>query len=230
MSEFISIKNWAAEDRPREKLLEKGTEALSNAELIAILLGSGTTNESAVELAKRILQAADNSLNQLGKQSINDLKQHKGIGEAKAITIIAALELGRRRKVADVMERKIIRTSQDIFELMQPILADIPHEEFWIILLNNASKLIAKHKLSTGGISATVVDVRLLMKIVLDNYASSIVIVHNHPSNNLTPSKHDLDITHQIVEACHFFGIICVDHLIIGETNFYSFADNEELY
>lgn len=228
MSDFLSIKKWAAEDRPREKLLAKGIEALSNAELIAILLGTGTKSETAVQLAKRVLQAVDNNLNTLGKKTIGELTKHKGIGEAKAISIIAAMELGRRRKLADIIENETITNPISAFSLFQPLLADLPHEEFWLLLLNTANKMIAKKRISTGGIKQTLVDIRLLVKHIIDNYAVKVMLIHNHPSGKLQPSDSDMKLTRQIEEACKIFDVAVIDHIIIGNDHesFFSFADN----
>ncbi|NBC82343.1 MAG: DNA repair protein RadC [Bacteroidetes bacterium] len=225
MDKKLSIKNWSSDDRPREKLLQKGTAALSDAELIAILLGSGSRDESAVELARRLLNSAANNLNELGRQTVHDLQKHKGIGEAKALTIVAALEIGRRRKISEVLEKEQISTSNDVFELMQSVLADLPYEEFWILLLNRANRIIEKIKLSQGGISGTVTDVRLILKFAIDKLASAIILCHNHPSGNIQPSHSDRNITHKLKEACIHMDINLIDHIIIGENKYYSFAD-----
>ena len=199
MREKLSIKDWAIEDRPREKLIAKGLQSLSDAELIAILIGSGNREETAVELSKRILKSAGNNLNTLGKLNLNDLQKFKGIGDAKAITIVAALELGRRRKLSEIVERKIIRSSKDIFEFFHPILADLPHEEFWVVFLNQSNKIIDKYRVSQGGIAGTVIDVRLIMKAAIEKLASGIILCHNHPSGNLKPSGSDIKITKKCV-------------------------------
>lgn len=221
----ISIKNWADDDKPREKLLQKGIDSLSNAELIAILLGSGSRTESAVDLAKNILSTNQNDLNQLGKLSVNDLKKYNGIGEAKAITIIAAMELGRRRKVAEVVEKKKISSSKDVFEIFKGKLGDLPFEEFWILLLNRYNKIIDTLKISQGGISGTVIDVRIIMRYAIEKNASSIILCHNHPSGNTTPSKNDKQITEKIKSAGEFLEIKVLDHIIVTDINYYSFAD-----
>ncbi len=227
MAEYknLTIKDWALEDRPREKLLSKGLSSLTDAELIAILIGSGIKNESAVELAKKILIAVKNNLNELGKLSVEDLMTSKGIGEARAITIIAALELGRRRKRADIMEKKKISGSKDVFDFFQPVLADLPYEEFWILLLNRSNKIIEKFKISQGGISGTVIDVRMILKNAIEKLASSIILCHNHPSGNLQPSEADKKITTKLKDAAGIMDMQVLDHLIITDSSFYSFAD-----
>ncbi len=223
----LSIKNWAIDDRPREKLLNKGISALSDAELIAILIGSGNRDESAVELSKRILNTEKNNLNELGKRTIDDLTKYKGIGEAKAISIIAALELGKRRKLSEIIDKKQITASNDIFKYFEPFLGDLKHEEFWILTLNRSNKVIDQHKISQGGLSATIVDIKMLMKIAIDKLADAIVLCHNHPSGNLKPSDEDFMITTNIVRAAQTLEIRVLDHLIITDKNYYSFADNE---
>ncbi|MBA7518051.1 hypothetical protein ES705_10116 [subsurface metagenome] len=227
MAEYknLTIKDWALEDRPREKLLGKGLNSLTDAELIAILIGSGNRNESAVELAKKILKGVKNNLNELGKLTVEDLMASKGIGEAKAVTIIAALELGRRRKQADIMEKKKISGSKDVFEFFQPVLADLPYEEFWILLLNRSNKIIEKFKISQGGISGTVIDVRMILKNAIEKLASSIILCHNHPSGNLQPSEADKKITTKLKDAARIMDMQVLDHLIITDSSFYSFAD-----
>jgi DNA repair protein RadC len=229
MDNKLSIKYWSDDDRPREKLLLKGTAALSDAELIAILLGSGSRDESAVALSKRLLRSVSNNLNELGKQTVNDLQKHKGIGEAKALSIVAALEIGRRRKIAEVLQKDKINASKDAYDLMQPVLSDLPYEEFWVILLNRANRVIEKIKLSQGGISGTVIDVRLILKIAIEKLASSIILCHNHPSGNIQPSHSDNTVTHKLKEASKYLDINLIDHIIIGENNYYSFADEGEL-
>jgi len=221
----MTILNWAEEDRPREKLLLKGKAALSDAELIAILIGSGTVSMSAVELSKNILASTDNNLNSLAKLSIKDLEKFKGIGEAKAISIIAALELGKRRKESEPTVKNKISCSKDIFDIMQPHLIDIPHEEFWIILLNRANHVIKKNQISSGGIAGTVVDVRLIFKIALENLSNSMILIHNHPSGNLKPSQADIDLTKKLKSAGIMMDIPVLDHLIITEKEYFSFAD-----
>ncbi|MGS2763938.1 RadC family protein [Sinomicrobium sp. M5D2P9] len=225
----FSIKNWKEDDRPREKLSQKGREVLTDAELIAILLGSGNKDESAVGLSKRILSAANNNLNELGKFSIKQLTQFKGVGDAKAITIAAALELGRRRRVEQALERIKITSSKSIFELMQPIVGELPHEEFWIIYLNNSHKVIQYAQLSKGGITGTLVDIRLVMKRALELGATAIVLAHNHPSGALLPSEADKQLTQKLKTASESLDIRVLDHLIITEENYFSFADQRIL-
>ena len=221
----FSIKHWSEDDRPREKLLNKGKAALSDAELVAILIGSGSRNESAVELCKRILGSTNNNLNALGKLSINQLMEFKGIGEAKAITIVAALELGRRRRGEEAVQLSKIDSSHSVFELMQPIIGELPHEEFWIIYLNNSNKVIHKNLLSKGGITGTLVDVRLVMKTAIEVGATGLILTHNHPSGTLKPSDADKQITKKLKTASESMDIKILDHLIITEKAYYSFAD-----
>ncbi|OFX22139.1 MAG: hypothetical protein A2041_04590 [Bacteroidetes bacterium GWA2_31_9b] len=225
----LKIKDWAVEDRPREKLLQKGLSSLSDAELIAILISTGTKNESAVELAKKVLRNANNNLNELGKLELNDLIKNKGIGEAKAITIMSALELGRRRKISDILEKQKITSSNDIYELFQPLLGDLPHEEFWILLLNRSNKIIDKFKISQGGVSGTVIDVRLILKNAIEKLATSIILCHNHPSGNKMPSDADNSITQKMVDGGKLLDINVLDHIIIADTEYFSFADEGKL-
>jgi len=221
---YAPISDWSEEDRPREKLMLKGKESLSNAELIAILIGSGSRNESAVALGKRILLSVDN-LNALGKMSILQLTKFKGIGEAKAITIIAALELGRRRRSEDASKLGKITSSKIVFEMMQPIIGELPHEEFWVLFLNNSNKVISKSQLSKGGITGTIVDVRLVFKLALESGATGLILCHNHPSGNLQPSDADKEITKKLKLAGDSLDVKVLDHLIITETKYYSFVD-----
>jgi DNA repair protein RadC len=227
MEEFkkLSIKQWAKDDRPREKLLSGGCSSLSDTELVAILIGSGNTKESAVELARRILGSFDNSLNRLGKQTIKELMQFRGIGEARAVAITAALELGRRRKEEDVHEKPGIHSSRDAFTIMQPIMGDLMHEEFWILLLNRSNRLIEVLRTSQGGISGTVTDIRMILKNAILHSASSMVLCHNHPSGNLKPSKADMEITKKMTEASKLMDIKVLDHIIMADRNYFSFAD-----
>ncbi|WP_431243100.1 RadC family protein [Flavobacterium sp. P21] len=218
------ITNWSEDDRPREKLMLKGKSVLSDAELIAILIGSGSRNESAVDLSKRILKNAE-SLNALGKMSISQLMNFKGIGEAKAITIIAAMELGRRRRAEDPVELIKITSSKLVFELMVPIIGELAHEEFWVLFLNNSNKVISKSQLSKGGITGTIVDVRLVFKLALENGATSLILCHNHPSGNLSPSEADKQITKRIKQVGESLDVKVLDHLIITESKYYSFVD-----
>lgn len=221
----FSIKNWSEDDRPREKLLNKGKDALSDAELVAILIGSGSREESAVELCKRILSSTGNNLNALGKLSIGQLMAFKGIGEAKAITIVSALELGRRRRGEEALHQKKIESSHSVFDLMQPIIGELPHEEFWIVYLNNSNKVIHKNQLSKGGITGTLVDVRLVMKTAIEVGATGIILAHNHPSGTLKPSEADKQITKKLKTAAESLDIKVLDHLIITEKAYFSFAD-----
>jgi len=222
----LSIKNWSIDDRPREKLISNGKKSLSDAELIAIIIGSGSRTESALELSKNILHQYNNDLNKLSKCTIKDLTNIKGIGEAKAVSIISAIELGLRRKNTEQEERKSITSSQDVFNIMHSNFSDLPYEEFWVLLLNRSNKIIEKVKFSQGGISGTVVDIRLILKSAVQHLASSIILVHNHPSGNIKPSTQDTQLTQKLKEAANFFDIQILDHLIISDHLFYSFADN----
>ncbi len=224
-----SIKHWAEEDRPREKLILKGKSSLSDAEILAILIGSGNREESAVELAQRILTSSNNNLNALSSLSLNDLKKFKGIGEAKGINIIAALELGRRRRSSEVLEQKTIKGSKDVFEFLYANLADQSFEEFWIILLKRNNQIIGKNRISEGGIAGTVADPKKIFKIALDAQASSIILCHNHPSGNLKPSEQDKQLTRKIVQAGKTLEIAVLDHLIFGNDSYFSFADENML-
>lgn len=225
----FSIKNWAEGDRPREKMLQKGETSLSDAELIAILIGSGNRDESAVQLSQRILGAFQNNLNALGKISVKRLMKFKGIGEAKAISIVAALELGRRRRAEEALEKKKITSSISVFEIMQPIIGDLDHEEFWILYLNNSNKVIHKAQLSKGGITGTVVDVRIVLKIALECGATGLVLAHNHPSGTLTPSEPDKKLTQKLKAAAQNLDIQVIDHLIVTQKAYFSFADGHIL-
>lgn len=219
------IKSWAEEDRPREKLLQKGRAVLSDAELLAILLGSGTARLSAVDVAKLVLKAAQNDLNVLARFSVKELMKQKGIGEARAITIVAALELGRRRKEADAPARTTITCSRDIYHVMQPHLQDLPHEEFWVILLNRANVVMRTVSISRGGVAGTVADPKLIFKEALEQLASSIVLVHNHPSGNRNPSAADIALTRKLKEAGQLLDLPVLDHLIFTDQGYHSFAD-----
>jgi DNA repair protein RadC len=221
----LNIKDWSPEDRPREKLLSRGSSALTDAELIAILLGSGTTKLSAVELARFIMATVDNNLNQLARLTTKDLTKIKGIGEAKAVTIIAAMELGRRRKEVDHEERQKISGSKDIFELMRGYFFDLPHEEFWVILLNRANRVIRKQQISQGGVAGTVADPKIIFKAALEELACGIILAHNHPSGNITASQQDLDLTKKLRDAGKLMEIQVLDHLIFAGSKYYSFAD-----
>ncbi|SDQ48273.1 RadC family protein [Flagellimonas zhangzhouensis] len=221
----FSIKNWADDDRPREKLVQKGSFALSDAELIAILIGSGSKDESAVELSKRILASVDHNLNEVGKLSVNQLMRFKGIGEAKAVTIAAALEIGRRRRGEDTKKITKIASSHDAFELLYPLIGELQHEEFWIVYLNNSNKVIHKSQLSKGGITGTLVDVRLVLKQALELGSVGIILAHNHPSGTLMPSNADKQITQKLKIASDALDIKVLDHLIIAQHEYLSFAD-----
>lgn len=224
-SKPLNIREWSPEDRPREKLLLKGTSALSEAELVAILIGSGTAKTSAVELAKKVLLLSNNNLNELARLSVKDLMKIKGIGEAKAIAIVAALELGRRRKAQDLDEKPKISSSKDAFDLIQGHLMDLPHEEFWVLLLNRMHQVVKKKRISEGGVSGTVADPKIIYKLALEDLASGVIVAHNHPSGNLKPSQSDIDLTRKLKEAGRFLEVQLLDHLIIANRNYFSFAD-----
>lgn len=221
----LSINHWAVEDRPREKMMEKGAEVLSDAELLAILIGSGNTEESAVTLMRRILLACDNNLNELAKWDIHKYSDFKGIGPAKSITIMAALELGKRRKLQAVKERTHIVTSRDIYTIFQPLMCDLEKEEFWILLLNNAGKVIDKLRISIGGIDGTYADVRTILREALLRRATQLALIHNHPSGNCTPSQLDKNLTEHIRQGAQTMNIRLIDHVIVCEDKYYSFAD-----
>ena len=221
----MKIREWAVEDRPREKMLSRGISSLSDSELIAILIGSGNHDETAVELSRRILEKVKQNLNELGKLSIDDLRQFKGIGEAKAVTIVAAMEVGRRRNLAAVLEMKKITGSSDVANFLRPLIGDLPHEEFWAVFLNRQNKIIDKQKLSQGGITGTVIDVRLVLKMALEKHATALIFAHNHPSGNLDASDADKKITRQLKESAKIMDIPLLDHLIITQGGYFSFAD-----
>lgn len=221
----LNIKSWAEEDRPREKFAAKGKNALSDAELIAILIGSGNREETAVELAKRILASVNSNLNSLGKLDLNSLMEFKGVGEAKAISIAAALELGRRRKLTDSEKKVKIQSSKDAFEQVHGFLSDLSHEEFWVILLDRANQVIGIKNISKGEVSGTVADARLIFKPAIERLASAIILCHNHPSGNMTASRADIQLTKKMVEAGKNLDISVLDHLIIGNNVYYSLAD-----
>lgn len=224
-SNHLPISNWASEDRPREKFMLKGIQSLTNAELLAIILGSGTKNESAVELAQKILNLNGNNLNSLGKMGMKELTEIKGVGPAKAISIIATLELGKRRKAETVIQKEKITCSADAAELFRTQLSDLSYEEFWILLLNRSNKIINRIKISQGGIAGTVIDVKIILKYALDQLASSLIIGHNHPSGNLNPSESDRQITKKIQEAAQMIDVKLLDHIIIADSAYFSFAD-----
>lgn len=225
----LSIKFWSDDDKPREKLVQKGRSVLSDAELVAILIGSGSRNESAVELSKRIIASANNNLNELGKLSINQLMQFKGIGEAKAVTIAAALEIGRRRRGEEAQKITKITSSKSVFELLQPIMGELQHEEFWIVYLNNSNKVLQTAQLSKGGITGTLVDVRLVMRQALELGSVALILAHNHPSGTLKPSSADKQITQKLKAAAEALDLKVLDHLIITEKEYFSFADEQIL-
>lgn len=222
----LKITDWAVEDRPREKLIRKGTSTLSDAELLAILISSGIKQKSALDLARELLGIVNNNLNSLGKLTIADLRKLNGIGPARAVTIAAALELGRRRKLAEVEDVTQIKCSKNVADIFGPILSDLVHEEFWILFLNRSNKVINRMKLSQGGISGTVTDVRIIMKKAIEYLASGIIVCHNHPSGNLNPSDSDSKITQKIKEAGILMDIQLLDHIIIADKDYFSFADN----
>jgi len=221
----FKISDWAEEDRPREKFMTKGVASLSNAELLAILMRSGSTEENAVVLARKILSDFKNNLGELGKASLPQLKRYKGVGEAKAISIIAAMELGRRRNSDEIIEKKKITTSKDIFKLFQPMLSDLPHEELWVLFLNNSCRMIDMKRLSTGGLADTTIDVRVIMKMAIEQLASRIALCHNHPSGNPTPSSYDIMATRKVKEGGALLNIELIDHVIVADNRYYSFAD-----
>jgi len=227
--EYFPIREWAEGDRPREKLLLKGKQSLSDAELIAILMGSGSRNESAVDLAKRILKDSKDNLIELSKLGVKDLMKFKGVGEAKAISIIAALELGKRRRGAEALEKKKITSSHDVFEYFSGILGDSNYEAFYILLLNRANKVIREIMISEGGFSGTVADPKKIFKIALEYNASGVILCHNHPSGNIQPSDADVKLTKKLRSAGEMLDLPVIDHIIIGEENYYSFADEGSL-
>jgi DNA repair protein RadC len=226
----LSVKDWSPDDQPREKLLLKGVNSLSDTELLAIIIGSGSRDESVVQLSQRILQSAENNINQLGKFSVKHLITHfKGIGEAKAVSIVAALELGKRRKAESIPNREKIKTSKDIYEYFHPLLCDLPYEEFWILFLNRANKIIDRLKISQGGITETIVDTRLIYKESLIRLSSGIILCHNHPSGNTAPSSNDDSITSKIREGTKLLDINLIDHLIVCDGKYFSYADEGKL-
>ncbi len=229
LDQKLSIKDWADDDKPREKLLSKGRSSLSDAELLAILIGSGSREESAIALCKRILHQSNNSLNQLARLTVNDLMKFKGIGEAKAISIVAALELGRRRKAMDIEVVEKITSSKQAYEILKSVLQDLPHEEFWILLFNRSNKVIEKKLIGRGGIAQTTADIKIIGKLVLEHLASAVILAHNHPSGNLKPSKADIELTNKVKEALSLFDVEVLDHLIVGDQSYYSFRDEEIL-
>jgi DNA repair protein RadC len=228
-SQSLPITNWAEEDRPREKLMAKGVDSLSNAELLAIIMRSGSPEDNAVGLARKILADFDHNLSELGKATFAQLTTYRGMGEAKALSVVAALELGRRRITGEIIEKKRFTNSMEIFMLFRPILSDLPHEELWILFLNNSSRYVDKQRLCTGGLACTMVDVRRIMKMAIELFAPRIVLCHNHPSGNLKPSESDQRLTRKIKEGGALLDIQLVDHLIIANHTYYSFADDNKL-
>ena len=227
--EKLNINQWAPEDRPRERFMQIGPEALSKAELLAILIGSGTPKESAVDLMKRILSDCNDSLNELGKKSLQQLMEYHGIGEAKAVTIMAACELGKRRDKEEAIKRKSISSAEAIYTFMLPLMRDLDIEQAWVMLLNQNFKLIKAERISSGGITETAVDVRQIMKLAVVNNATVIALAHNHPSNNPTPSRDDDSITQRLKKACDIMRIHLLDHVIVTEGNYYSYFENGRL-
>ncbi|MDY4019835.1 MAG: DNA repair protein RadC [Prevotella sp.] len=225
----LSINNWSEEDRPREKLAAMGAESLTNAELLAILIGSGNTEESAVDLMKKILNDCKNRLNVLGKMSIAELTAYKGIGEAKAITILAACELGKRRQSEEVAERKDLGSATAIYNFMRPKMEDLDVEEAWVILLNQKFKLIKAERLSRGGITETAVDVRMIVKTAILNNSTVVVLVHNHPSNSATPGRDDDRLTESLDKACDLMRLYFLDHVIVTDSTYYSYREEGRL-
>ena len=225
MQKRLSINQWDETDRPREKMMTHGTSALSNAELLAILIGSGSTEDSAVELMRKVLDAYENNLGKLGKATIDELCRYKGIGPAKAITILAASELGKRRAEETPLERKQVRCSKDIYEWFHPLMCDLPVEECWVMFLNQASKVIDRIRISQGGLAATQVDVRCILREALLKRAVSLVLCHNHPSGNVTPSRDDDRLTESLRKAAETMNIRLLDHLVITDGDYYSYSD-----
>ena len=225
MNDKLNINQWAEEDRPREKMATLGAAALSSAELLAILIGSGSTKESAVDLMKRLLNDCNNNLNTLGKMSIHDLCQYNGIGEAKAITILAACELGKRRQMETPEERPDLGTATRIYNHMHPVMQDLDVEEFWVLLMNQNYRLIKKLRIARGGITATIVDIRLIIREAVLCNATQLVVCHNHPSGRITPSKEDNELTQSIMNACKLMNIHFLDHVIVNDGNYYSYHE-----
>lgn len=224
-NDFRSIKAWNEDDRPREKMLLKGPSSLSDTELLAILIGSGTRQMSALDVARNLYDKAHNNLHELSRLRPQELMRSKGIGEARAVTISAALELGRRRQASEVHDRGTIQSSSDAFRFFQPRIAHLQHEEFWLVCLARNNKILGTHRISAGGISSTVVDTRIILRTALENNASSIILSHNHPSGNKKPSEADLTLTRNIAKACSFMDIQLVDHIIVVENGYFSFSD-----
>ncbi len=223
--ESHALTTWAVEERPREKVMANGVQSLSDAELLAILLGSGTKHMTAVELARLIMRGAENSLHVLGRQGISELVRIKGVGPAKATSILAALELGRRRDGMKYSEKTPVKSSETVYKLFHPLMSDLEHEEFWLLMLNRANRVLGRFKVSQGGLSGTVIDTRIILKKALDNLASSIIVCHNHPSGNKQPSDADLKITGKLKKAAEMLEIKLLDHVIIADKSYFSFAD-----
>lgn len=222
----LPIREWALEDRPREKLLANGINSLSNAELLSIIIGSGTRSDTAVELSRKLLKLVDNNLHELGKLDLPGLKKVRGIGPVKAMAILACFELGKRRNSSSRLQDVTISGSKDAFDLFNPFLGELRHEEFWILLLNRANRVIDKIRISQGGISGTIIDARLILKNAVDRLASTIILCHNHPSGNLKPSDADIRITSKMKESANLMDINLIDHIIIGDNSYFSFADD----
>ena len=227
MNEYNShaLTTWAVEERPREKVMANGVQYLSDSELLAILLGSGTRNQTAVELARCILRGSGNSLQELGRQSIGELVRIKGVGPAKAISLLAAMEIGRRRAGMQHVEKIAVKSSETVFKLFHPLMGDLEHEEFWLLMLNRANRVLGRYKVSQGGLSGTVIDTRIILKKALDTLASSIIVCHNHPSGNMQPSDADVKITGKLKKAAEMLEIKLLDHVIIADKTYFSFAD-----
>jgi len=226
----LSIPEWSKEDRPRERLMARGAKALSDVELVAILIRSGTPKESALDLARIILHKAGNDLNKLMALGTTELMRINGVGEAKAMSIVAALELGQRRRESTLAERPLITGSQAAYELLRPVMADLPHEEFWLLLLDRGNRLLERTRISQGGLHGTVADPKLIFREALDRRASSVILCHNHPSGQLRPSAEDIALTSKLVEGGRFLDIVVQDHLIVASTGYFSFADNGQLH
>ena len=220
-----ALTTWAVEERPREKVMANGIQYLSNAELLAILLGSGTQHMTAVELARQILKDAGNNLQELGRKGVGELVRIKGVGPAKATSILAAMELGRRRAGVQHSEKVAVKSSETVYKLFHPLMGDLEHEEFWLLMLNRANRVLGKYKVSQGGLSGTVIDTRIILKKALDNLASSIIVCHNHPSGNKQPSDADVKITRKLKKAAEMLEIKLLDHVIIADKSYFSFAD-----
>lgn len=228
-TERNSIKNWAEDDRPREKLLVNGHRVLSDSELLAIILGSGSREESAIDLAKRILASVNQNWNELARLSVSDLCQFKGVGPAKAVSIVTALEIGRRRAAQSGVERPRIRSASDSVRIVQSMLGDLNVEEFWVLYLNQGNFIIHKEQMGIGGISSTAVDVRLIIRMALEKRATGMILSHNHPSGNTNPSQTDIRLTQKIKEAAQIFNIDVIDHIIVTQKEYFSFAEEGRL-